>query len=893
MPLTSGTRLGPYEIVEPIGKGGMGEVYRARDTKLDREVAIKVLREEFANDDERLARFEREAKLLASLNHPNIASIYGLEEADGVKALVLELVEGPTLAERIVEGPISVDETLAISRQIAEALEAGHEAGVVHRDVKPANVKLKEDGTVKVLDYGLAKALEGAAPSSTASDLSQSPTLTREGTQVGVILGTAAYMSPEQAKGKRVDKRTDIWAFGVVVYEMLTGKRAFGGEDVFETLAAVIGAEPDFDALPAETPQALARTLRLCLTKDLKERVQAMGDVRLAMKGAFDTTPTMGPSTAGSRPASIATAAFAAVLLSTVTGVVVWQASRPVETLPSVARFSLRLREGASLASGTYFQAVALSPDGSRLAYTGNDALYLRAMDQTEPTAVRGTEGAQSPFFSPDGEWVGFWANSALQKVSIRGGAPETVCEVGNLMGARWGADGSIVYAQVGAGILRVPDDGGTPETLVPLSEAGIVGYGPQVLPGGRAVLFTVGAFGNWDEAQIVVQSLDSEEKKVLIEGGRDARYLATGHLVYVLDGTLLAVPFDVDELAVTGSAVAILEGVRTGGTASAAAQFTVSDTGSLAYWPGTEESRTLVWVDREGREESIAAEPRGYAYPRISPDGSRVALDLRERETDIWIWDFARETLTRLTFDSGSDMYPVWTPDGGRLAFTSNRDDPGEARLYWKSADGTGSVERLTESGTSQFPTSATPDGARLLFDFSSAEDSSAEGSRLRQQLGILSFDGAPEPLLATEFSDRNAEISPNGQWVAYESNAFGRYEIYVRPFPDVEAGKWLISKGGGTRPLWSRDGRELFYLTPNATLMAVDVETEPVFAHGNPKELFGGYYSGYAGRTYDISPDGKRFLMIKRDTSGAGTELILVQNWTEELKRLVPTQH
>ena len=806
----------------------MGEVYRAHDTKLDRDVAIKVLPEEFAQDEDRLARFEREARLLASLNHPNIASIYGYES----NALVLELVEGQTLAERLQQGPIPVEEAIVIAKQIAEALEAGHEAGVIHRDLKPANIKLKEDGTIKVLDYGLAKALEGEAASAADSELSQSPTLTRQGTQVGVILGTAAYMSPEQAKGKRVDNRTDVWAFGAVLYEMLTGKRAFPGDDVSETLASVIKSEPDLDALPAETPETVRRTLQLCLNKDLKERVQAVGDVRLAMQGAFETNPTTGPSVSGSRP-SMAMAASAAVLLSVLTGFVVWNLARPDATPSPVARFSLHLPGGAALSSRSYGQPMALSPDGSRLVYTGNDALYLRAVDRTEPTRVRGTEGARSPFFSPDGEWIGFWANSELQKVSIRGGAPESLAEIVNLMGAQWGADGTIVFSDAGAGILRVSADGGTPEVLVPRAESALVAQGPQILPGGTTVLFTLGSFGNWHEAQIVAQSLETKERKVLIDGGRDARYLTTGHLAYVLDGTLLAVPFDVDELAVMGSAVALVEGVKTGGTASGAAQFSVSDTGTLVYQPGSEESRTLVWVDREGREEAIAAEPRGYTNPRISPDGSRVALDLRERETDIWIWNFARETLTRLTFDPDSDMYPVWTPDGSRLAFTSNRGRAGVARLHWKSADGTGSVERLAETDATQFPTSATPDGKRLLFDYSSSDS----GTRNRQQLGILSFGGSPELLLSTEFSDRNAEVSPDGRLVAYESNALGRYDIYVRPFPNVEAGRWLVSKDGGSRPLWSPDGRELFYLSPSASLMAVDVETEPVFAAGNAR--------------------------------------------------------
>ena len=512
-----------------------GEVYRARDTKLERDVAIKVLPEEFAKDKERLARFEREAKLLASLNHPNIASIHGFEESGDVKALVLELVEGPTLAERITQGPIPIDEAVAIAKQIAEALEAGHEAGVIHRDLKPANVKVKEDGGVKVLDYGLAKALVGDTPSGTASELSQSPTLTRHGTQVGVILGTAAYMSPEQARGKPVDRRTDIWAIGAVLFEMLTGTKPFPGDDISQTLARVIDREPDWNALPATVSPSLATYLRRCLQKDPRQRVQAIGDVRLALEGAFEITFT--PQSVASEPAGSrrSRAVAGALALSVITGVGVWSIMRHEPTPRPVARFSLPLPSGVSL-TGMTRHVVALSSDGTRLVYCANEQLYLRAMDQMEATPVRGTEGgARSPFFSPDGEWVGFYSRGQLKKVAVSGGAPVTLCDRGVLSGARWGADDTIVFGQRGAGIMRVSADGGTPEVLIPLEGTEEVGHGPQVLPGEKAVLFTLGDGRNWDDAQIVVHSLETGERKVLIEGGRDARYVPTGHLVYVL----------------------------------------------------------------------------------------------------------------------------------------------------------------------------------------------------------------------------------------------------------------------------------------------------------------------------------------------------------------------
>ena len=877
MPLSDGTRLGPYEVVALIGKGGMGEVYRARDTKLERDVAIKVLPDELANDDERVARFEREAKLLASLNHPNIASVHGFEESDGVKALVLELVEGPTLAERLEQGPIPVDEAIAIARQIAEALEAGHEAGVIHRDLKPANIKLKEDGTVKVLDYGLAKALEGDAPVTGASELSQSPTLTRQGTQVGVILGTAAYMSPEQAKGRLVDKRTDIWAFGAVVYEMLTGRRAFGGEDISDTLAAVLRDEPDWGRLHA--PARLQQLLRLCLQKDVKQRARDIGDVRLAMSGAFDLAAA--PSPAG-KSRSTATTLGAVLLLSAIVGVAV--RSLTPEVPRPVARFSVSLPPGESLTSRNE-QIVAISPDGSRLAYSANDRLYLRTMDQLEAAPLEGTDGARGPFFSPDGEWVGFYGNGYLSKVAIRGGAPVNLCEAEYVMGASWGADDTIVYAQEKTGIMWVSAEGGTAEVLIPLAEADEVGHYPQVLPDGKAVLFTVGDGTSWDEAEIVAHSLQTGERKVLIEAGKHARYVATGHLVYVSSETLFAVPFDVDTLEVTTGPITMVEGVRTADwNRRAAAHFSISDAGSLVYLPTSadvQQYRTLVWVDRDGREEALSAVPRAYIYPSISPDGERLAVMAASETNDIWLWDFARETLSRFTFAPGVEVSPVWTPDGKRMVFASDRD--GGYDLYWKAADGRGAVERLLELEHDQYPDSFTPDGRQLVFESGPGAD----------DLAVLSLDGSSEPLLATAAVEANGQVSPDGRWLVYQSDVSGQDEIYLRPFPNVEDGQWQISSGGGTRPHWSPDGRELFYIVPpDARFMAIPVQTEPSFAAGNAEELFSGYFApsgGLSGHTYDVSPDGERFLMIKESEISA--EFVLVQNWFEELKRLVPT--
>ena len=707
--------------------------------------------------------------------------------------------------------------------------------------------------------------------------MSQSPTLTR-GTALGVIMGTAAYMSPEQARGKKLDKRTDVWAFACCLYEALTGRKVFEAEDVSLTLAEVMKSEPQWETLPTDLPPLLLVFLKRCLDKDPKHRLRDIGDVRLAMEGAFES----GASQARTVSRPVGMAAAAALTLSAITGLAVWSLSKP-EPLPRpVARFSLPLPPGVSL-SGLGRHVVALSSDGTRLVYSANDQLYLRALNETEATLVRGTEGGRNPFFSPDGEWVGFYQDGQLKKVAIRGGAPVRLCEARNPYGASWGADDTILFGQAGIGILRVSADGGTPEVLIPLEGTAEYGQGPQLLPGEKAVLFTLGDGTDWDDAQIVVHFLDTGERRVLIEGGRDARYLSSGHLVYVLDGTLLAVPFDERKLEVTGGPVRIVEGIKTPAS-TGATWFSVSDTGSLVYVAGGAGERTLVGVDRQGKEEVLIAEPRAYSQARISPDGNLVALEVLDQESDIWIWDFARETITRLTVAPGYDGFPVWTPDGARVVFSSIRD--GIANLYGKAADGTGAVERLTESVNQRYPYAFTPDGSQLLF---------LEVRAGGRDLGVLSLDGTSEPLLATAFDERNAALSPDGRWLAYQSNESGQDEIYVQPFPNVNEGRWPISRGGGTRPLWASDGQELLYLSLGGELMAVRTQTGQSFVPGNAHVVLSGPNftpAIYVWRSYDISPDGKRFLMIKEPGETASTELILVQNWFQELERLVPTE-
>ena len=902
----------------------MGEVYRATDTNLKRTVAIKVLPEAVATDGERLARFQREAEVLARLNHPNIASIYGLEKSDGTAALVMELVEGPTLADRIAQGPIPLDEALPIAKQIAEALEAAHEQGIIHRDLKPANIKLRSDGTVKVLDFGLAKALD--PPGAMSPGVTESPTITSPAmlTGIGVLLGTAAYMSPEQARGKPVDKRVDIWAFGCVLYELLTAKRAFEGELISDVLASVLKTDPDWNVLASETPVGLRRLLRRSLDKDPRRRLQAIGEARvqieelLSAAGEENAAPTTASPTqrmSHRRVLSIAVASGTVLIVASAL-TTIWLTRRAPPT-PAPARFTIVPPASQEFARIPIHRDLAVSPDGTRLAYIALNPLMVREMNDLEAAPLGYGAGVRSPFFSPDGRSIGFFTQNAdgeVQRASIAGGSPMRVSGYSGIpRGGSWGPDNSIVFAtnDAASGLLRVSSSGGEPAVLTtPDTAHGELDHlFPSVLPNGQAVLFTIQRTdGSLQNADVGVLDLTTGQRKVLIRGGQ-AQYVKSGHLVYSAEGTLNAVRFDLARLVVVGEPVRVIDQMMIGQLLGV--NFAVSQEGTLVYLPASASSlpelRSLVWVTRDGREEPLsAAGPRPYAAARLSPNGTQVALDVRDQRSDIWIWDLSRETMRPLTNSPGGDSSPVWMPDGERIVWASAREND-TGNLYWQAADGTGAAERLTTNKGVQFPTSVSPDGNRLILFGNGPSEGRSFGISLVTLSGPLprlaGIQLEPESLLDSSADQQDGEISPNGQWIAYQSNESGRFEVYVRPFPHVDAGRVPISPRGGTRPAWARNGRELFYLDADGYLTTVPVQTAgTTFIPGKPTRLLNRrYYAGLSPRgrdlrEYDVANDAQRFLMIKdegnddRPASLAG--MVVVLNWGEELKRLVTTK-
>ena len=910
MALARGTRLGAYVITELLGAGGMGEVYRAQDTRLKRDVAIKLLPEAFSADVERIARFEREAELLAAVSHPNIAQVFGLEGQHGPDGhattgtfIVMELVEGETLRPGL-----PVDEALTIARQIVDALEAAHDRGVIHRDLKPANIKLTPNGQVKVLDFGLAKMLDDSIASSGSAGLSYSPTLSVRATYAGAILGTAAYMSPEQARGKPVDRRTDIWSFGCVLYELLTGARAFEpGDTVSDAIAAVLTREPDFTKLPVATPPRIRDLLRRCLQKDPQRRLPHIGVARLDIDDARAGVDESGAAIQPERGSRRRTAVAAALGLAAGVSVALlgaWAAWRPTPLAHARAmRFVITPSATQPLVYGNPDRNLAIAPDGSWIVYVagvtgGGGPLMIRPVDRLDATAVGAVNNARFPFVSPDGRWIGFFDGGELKKVPASGGAALTICRTSGgpstgPRGASWGPDDSIVFAtsEGSAGLRRVPSSGGEP-TLVakPDVASGEVSFrSPLVLPNGRAVLFTVvGSGGPSQNARIASLNLQTGERKILVHGGSHPEFVNSGFLIYSSAGALRAIQFDPERLEVSGDPVAVVEHVQA--NAAGVGNFAISASGTLAYVSGDGESgnvRTLTWVDRRGREERISAPPRAYVAPRISPDGMRVALDLRDQENDIWIWDLVRQSLSRLTFDASEDQYPVWTPDGRALLFASSR--TGVFNVFRQLANGTGSAEQLTNAslataGRALNPWSITRDGLRLI----AGEMRPGSG----QDISLLRLDGDRrlDSLIVARDMQSNAELSPDGRWIAYQSGESGDNQVYVQPFPDVQAGRWQISTDGGSRPVWARNGKELFFLGRDQRLYAVAIETSGGFNAGNPTVAVNTpYFTGPTTRTFDVSPDGQRFLMIKAETgqTSLAPTIVVVVNWATELRQ------
>jgi serine/threonine-protein kinase len=882
-----GSKLSHYRLADKLGEGGMGVVWKAVDTTLDRQVAIKVLPEAFSADPERLARFEREAKVLASLNHPNIAAVYGLHQEAGVHFLAMELVDGEDLSQRLQRGVLPLREALRIGIQVAEALEAAHDSGVVHRDLKPANIQLTPSGKAKVLDFGLAKALLGD-PHSASPRSSLSPTVTSAGTLAGAILGTAAYMSPEQARGKPVDRRADVWAFGCVLYEALSGAAPFTGETISDTIARILEREPEWDRLPPGTPETMRRLLRRCLTKDPARRPGDLTYVRLELEDALagDGTGDAPPATAPAGRRSIALPVFLAALVAAiVSGIAVrlLGPAKPVTAPAEVVRTEISPPAGAHLITSLGSRSVALSRDGNLLVYVAQDddarRLYLRPLDRKEAYPLPGTEGAGSPFFSPDGEWIGFFSRNRLKKISVSGSNIVDLCDAPSARGGAWAPDGTIYFPMTQlSGLHRISANGGQPqEFTVPDTEKGELSHRwPQMLPGGSHLVFTVEVQGNFDLAHIEALDLETGERKFLVKGGSNPKYSATGHLLYARSDALLAVPFDTDSVEVLGPEIHLTEEVLTY-VNSGGSEFDLAPDGTLVYFPMSAlTSRNLSRVGMDGTGQPFLDNPMAIYALDVSPDGRRIALCIQN--SDIWIYDLDRRAMTRLTTDPATDQGPGWSADGRRVMFNSTR--AGALNLYIKPVDGSSPATALTASPHDQSNPMAAHDGRTVLF----------QQNRPETGWDIWSLDlqeGESRPFLVSEFDEYAANISPDGRWVAYASDESGPLEIFVRPFPGP-GGKWQVSTRGGSEPRWAPDGKTLYYRDDTRLVAAsFDGDAGPVI--GRPTTLFERRVTqiGFA-RSYDIMPDGKSFIFIEEDSDTGTIDLIL--NWSAELLGQAP---
>jgi eukaryotic-like serine/threonine-protein kinase len=900
MPLTSGTRLGNYEVIGPLGAGGMGEVYRARDMKLGRSVAIKIVREGLA-DAERVARFEREAKVLASLNHHHIAALYGLEHADGRHLLVMELVEGETLADRLKRGAMPVEDTLRVALQIADALEAAHEKNIVHRDLKPANVKITPDEKVKVLDFGLAKAVETDGPNSSTAD---SPTLSMMASQAGIILGTAAYMSPEQAKGFPADHRSDVFSFGVVLYEMLTGRQPFQGETAPDVLASVLVRDPELTKLPPDLNPRLTEIVKRCLEKSPKRRWQAMGDLRTEIE-TVAAAPRLLPSATRveQRPLwrRAIPVAVAAILSGAAVAAAAWMLRAPATASP-VARFSVALPDNSVL-TGAGRHSIAISADGTRIAFVANGRIYQRSLSELETKPIPGTENFQSitsPTFSPDGQSLAFYSqlDQSLKRIALTGGAAVSVSPIGNPYGISWDADGFVI-GQGPGGVKRVAASGGKPEQLVTVKD-GELAHGPQMLPGGKHMLFTLAsgaAADRWEKAQIVVETLGTGARKTVLETGTDARYLPTGHLVYAMSGSLYAIGFDVNRLETTGGPVPVVEGVRRAPVvATGAAHFATSSTGSLVFFPGSAAAGSaqyeIVLADRKGQVEKPNVPGGPYATPRISPDGKRLVVVTHDgKEDSIWVYDMSgTSALRRLTY-GGNSRVPVWSPDSTRIAFQSDRE--GNGGVFVQPADSTGTIEQLTkaEPGTIHVPEAWHPTAGVLLFTSLRSGDATLWSLDLATRKATP-FGGIKSTLVI------GAVVSPDGKWIAYSSNETGPNRVYVQPFPPTGAKYQVYAKDsdGGHHVVWSPDSKELFYNPRPGSYEVVKVTTQPTVAFSNPTNVPRPFQTGppQVRRPFDMMPNGKFVALATPGQTGATlqVEIHVVLNWFEELKQRVPVK-
>jgi hypothetical protein len=894
MPLPGGFRLGPYEILAPIGAGGMGEVYKARDTRLDRAVAIKVLPEALALDPDLRERLDREARAISKLAHPHICTLFDVGSHDGHPFLVMELLDGESLDSRLTQGPLPVDQALTNGIAIAAALDAAHRAGIVHRDLKPGNVMLTKSGA-KLLDFGLAKA---SAPVVAVSGLSMMPTTPPASiTAAGTILGTFQYMAPEQIEGMDADARTDIFALGCVLFEMITGTKAFDGQTRASLLGSILKDDPPpISKVRPIAPSSLDRVVAACLAKNPDDRWQSARDLQRELQwvasGAGNAAPGASAVETGKERCALPILA-AAVASAVIVGGAVWMLTRPAPNVAPAVHLEAPPNPGVSLWIDNVAPDVAISPDATHIAYTGgNGQLYVRSLGEDRSTPLEGTVNSRGPFFSPDGEWIGFFQITDLKKVAVRGGPPVVVCAgcAGGNRGAAWASDDTIIFAaQAGnSGLLRVSAGGGTPTPIAkPDAQKGESAYAwPHLLPGDRAVLFTVFA-GALNDGTIAVRDLQTGTQKLLVRGGASSLYVRSGHLVYGAAGTLRAIRFDPATLTVSGSAIPVLEHVATKSAGSF--DIGVSSRGVAAYITGDQSVLDVVSFDRHGNQERLNLPPRAYVSLRVSPDGQRIAADIRDQENDIWVWDISRRTLNRVTAGAFVEQTPVWTPDGRRIAFSSSRQ--GLTSIFWQAADGTGEAERLTASSRTQMPLCFTPDGQSLIFR--EIDPDSTFGV-----LFVLPLQGdrTPRPLMRTPANVSQAALSPDGHWLAYQSTESGQDEIYVRPFPQVESGHTQVSTDGGSRPVWAPTGHELFYLGSRFRLLSVALQPSP-FVMGNPTPVFSFGLASVVGlsRFFDVTPDGHVLAvrsLAPKDAPEQPNQLRVILNWDEELKRLAPAK-